>query len=155
MAYGFDFVNTKYNIETLTDICENHFLPMSDWRLICENQILTEEFIDKFYDYLDDGDCWFHISSCQNISEEFILKHEKKIRFVYVGKKQILSEEFILKNISRFSIESIIKNQTLSLNCINAYIERYPSHTSTFKCMFLYQKLDEELIADWGNKRFI
>lgn len=68
-----------------------------DWRYISTYQKLSEELIEKYSDRVD----WQWISCYQKLSEEFIEKHSDKVEWRYISKHQKLSHRFMIKFASK------------------------------------------------------
>jgi hypothetical protein len=76
------------------------------WQEVCKHQILSEESIEEFQDYVD----WKIVSAYQNLSEQFIDKWSEKLDWHIIGLYQKLSPTFIERHSDRFD------NNYLKLN---------------------------------------
>ena len=85
-----------------------------DWNGISFNQILSEEFIEKFTYKVN----WYNISGWQNLSEQFIEKFADKINWYIISQSQTLSEQFIEKFTDNLDWYNISRCQTLSKSFI-------------------------------------
>ncbi len=84
-----------------------------DWKQVCKNRVLSEEYILKHEDLFD----WNYISKYQNLSEEFIVKNHHKLNFKLISRYQNLSNKFIEKYKKILDTESLILNE--KLECYN------------------------------------
>lgn len=83
----------------------NEILEQCDWKSICRNKKLTEEFMNIFWEYLD----WNLVSTYQTISESFIEKHARLVNWKAISYHQKLSIEFIKKHINKLDRNAIEK----------------------------------------------
>jgi len=60
-----------------------------DWRDLCQEQNLSEDFIKEFQNYLD----WWTICFFQNLSKEFIIEFFDKIKFQAIIRNNMISDE--------------------------------------------------------------
>lgn len=86
----------QLTIEKIEDFI-NNIMPQLNinvsecWYIICSNQKLTEEFIEKYQDKLD----WSSISLFQDLSWDFLQKFSKKISLKNFSNNDCLNEELI------------------------------------------------------------
>lgn len=83
---------------------------VSEYDVISQNKILSEDFIEEHADKVN----WDYISIYQNLSENFIEKHQDKVNWLYITIHQNLSEDFIERNYDKLKISIICNFQNLS-----------------------------------------
>ena len=101
---------------------------------------IPEELINKNKAILENFD-WFNISSFFDLSEVFIVKHKKWVRWSYISIDQKLSESFITEYKDFVKWRYISKYQKLS----EEFIEKYKNLVD-WEYISKYQKLSEEFI---------
>ncbi len=118
---------------------------------------------------------WQAISSCQFLSERFIMENIHNLNFQKIVKTQILSEDFILKFIpqiekqnlwctvlryqslsERFIEENLLDKSDIIWSCIcmyqtlsESFMRKYPKKVD-FGILPYYQKLSDEFLWDFG-----
>lgn len=80
-----------------------------NWNDISKYRELSENFIEKFKDYID----WNEISRHQILSEDFIEKHKDNLEWGSISSNQILSEDFIKRNEDYVDWEKLSCNPSL------------------------------------------
>ncbi len=113
---------------------------------ICEYQQLSEHFMKKHFKDLDIN-CWFNISTFQNLSEDFIQRYNGYVSWNIISSCQILSENFIIKHRKSVNWQCISKSQKLSEKFIKAYIDKID-----FILISRYQQLSMDFILKYENK---
>lgn len=102
-----------------------------DWFDFCQRYLLTEDFIEKWIDYVN----WSQISRFQKLTEGFIEKWKDYVDWTYIIKKQNLSCGFLDKYFDRlfsvvntrgkhYLIDYIINHQKLEEWFIDKYFDR-------------------------------
>jgi len=124
---------------------EKTFVPDENpnWSYISQCQVLSEDFIEKFKDYVS----WNHISSYQVISETFIEKFKDKVNWYYTSHFQVLSEEFIEKFQDKVEWDNISHYQVLS----EEFIEQFQNKVK-WDNISSSQTLSEEFIEKFKDK---
>jgi hypothetical protein len=82
------------------------------WMWVCTRQKLSESFMYEFYHKMD----WYSVSSCQILSEKFISDNMHKLDKHSISHYQIMSEKFIRDNIDNLSIFWLLRNEKLNLS---------------------------------------
>ena len=103
--------------------------------IICEKQVLTEYFIETYYDHIH----WNKIWKFQNLSIDFIIKHINKVNWKDICKYQILNEYFIKKYYKKVYWNFIVIYQKLTDQFILEFIHLLNPHK-----IIKYQKISFE-----------
>jgi len=109
-------INFKYisRIKKLSEDFIAHFIRHYIYKLDSANisyyQILSEDFIKKYKNFVD----WYYISAVQILSEKTILEMQDKVNWTKISSYQKLSEEFIEDNLDRLDFYKVIEIQELS-----------------------------------------
>lgn len=77
-------------VQIPSDIWEKNYYSMIRWDLLCQYQVLTEDFMHSNSENLK----WDLISQYQTLSEDFIRKYEDKVDWKKIGEYQTLSDSF-------------------------------------------------------------
>ena len=116
---------------------------LCDWKNICKNKQLSENFIREFQDKVD----WLYISVYQKLSEDFIREFQYKVNWYRITINQKLSEKFIREFQNKVDWDNISKYQKLSEDFIREFKDKvYWDFVSS------YQKLSEEFIREFQYK---
>jgi len=129
----------------------NKFKDIIDWKLVCENCKLTEEFIDAHLDYI--APYWDSITKFQDhLSEEFLKEHEKDINWTIASETQTLSKELIDDHYTELDWRAVCKNQSLDEDIIDKYPSRLNWHNLLSNIKFTEDQLDkyfDNLKGEW------
>ena len=91
-----------------------------DWKNICKNKQLSENFIREFQDKVD----WLYISVYQKLSEDFIREFQYKVNWYRITINQKLSEKFIREFQNKVDWDNISKYQKLSEDFIREFKDK-------------------------------
>ena len=141
------------------------------WFDISRNNLLSEEFIDKYKDDLDikeiletkpnlsedfienniedygNWSSWFNICQNSKLSEDFMEKHKNNIHWSVVSSHQTLSEDFMLRNKDYLSWFDICQYQKLSIDFILGDAEPYVK--KSIKRLKMNKKIDQEKMKQY------
>ena len=112
------------------------------WRVISHTQKLSEDFIERYEDKL----CWWLMSMHQKFSESFMDRHSDKIEWAFASKYQCLTEFLIDKHVNDVDWNHISIYQNLS----EEFIERHEKHVY-WHYIYRYQKLSESFIDNHSS----
>lgn len=112
-----------------------------NWDEISADNILSEEFIEEFQDYVD----WTHISLYQKLSEDFIIKFQDKVNWVNICLMQNLSENFIRNFKHKVFWHNIFRVQKLSKEFIIEFYDTFVQYSESF---LMNEKIDEDIKED-------
>ena len=140
----FDTLNPKLStVDKFKDII--------DWKLVCENCKLTEEFIDGHLNYI--APYWDSITKFQeHLSEEFLKEHEKDINWAIASETQTLSKELIDDHYTELDWRAVCKNQSLDEDIIDKYPSRLNWHNLLSNIKFTEDQLNkyfDNLKGEW------
>lgn len=111
--YNFCYKNYKYSFWFAISECQlsKEFIIKHKnnihWTPLLGNNKVSEGLIEEFYHHIDEYPFnWYRLSETQNLSEDFIKKHENRIEIDLLFKRNVkscsnLSFDFILKNRSK------------------------------------------------------
>ena len=88
-----------------------------NWASICENNVLTTEFIDEFADYIQWNAVLFH----QQVSEDIIFKYGNEMDWSVISEHQFLSEEFMNENEEDLDWNLLCYKQEMSTDFIRKH----------------------------------
>lgn len=111
-----------------------------DWHSISSRQILSEDFIEKYKDYVD----WELVSCFQHLSEDFIEKHIDLLTFEFISHHQKLSEDFMERNSEYIDWPCISMTQRLSEDFIERHLEKINWYN-----ICRYQKISDAFLTKY------
>jgi len=135
-----EFIKKCFNIYYGDD--EQSKMNESDKCKLIENQVLSEEFIER-YKYLFNNEHWKLISKHQILSEGFIEGYENKVGWFTISKYQTLSEEFIKRNENKLFTKDMLSFQNVSSKYFSNNFKKIKYHG-----LLKVNKLSEETIRD-------
>lgn len=114
-----------------------------DWYRLCKEYKLSESFITKYQDKLDQN----NISCFQNLSEDFIIKHKDKLNWRWISRKENLSINFVKEFKNKLEWYYISQWKNLS----EEFIREFKNELDWSKISFNY-KFSEEFIEEMQDK---
>ena len=114
-----------------------------NWYHISTYQKLSEDFIREFKDNVD----WHYISRYQKLSEDFIREFNDKVEWKYISKCQKLLGDFIREFKDKVDWYYISIYQKLSEDFIREFTDKVD-----WFYISKYQKLSEDFIKEFGLK---
>lgn len=106
--YGWNHISKKTKLPM--NLIEK-YLKYLDLEIIFTFQNLTESFIEK---YAKHDLHWHHLSACQNLSENFLIKHKHKIHWynVYFFNRKVTKKKITNGNITYHKLYDNIRLYT-------------------------------------------
>lgn len=118
-----------------------------NWRRLCIDHKLSEEFIETFDNYVD----WTTVIRYQNLSEDFIRKYlDDKMFWPFTSQFQSLSENFIREFKDEVDWWNISENQILSWDFILEFEDKvnwnWISRHQPFIDDSTYKRINEDML---------
>lgn len=114
-------------------------LDIDEWRSCLINEQMSEDFIEKYIDYLD----MLYICIFQKLSEQFLERNIDGLDWWGISKNQILTDDFMRRHFSMLYTDIICVNQKLNEKFMHDYRNELDW---TLLCM--KQKMSEQFLED-------
>lgn len=113
-------------------------------RHICEQEKLTEEFMDEYSKYLD----WYLLSRYQDMSEKFIEKHLNEVKWNSILSRNMISEGFIRKYADDLNWTALTGSaMKFSTNFIREFEDKID-----FNRFFYQREVGQKVVEEFINK---
>ena len=126
--------------ETLTEDFMRKYSGYLNWKLLSQNQKMSEDFCLEFYDKID----WMTILNRGFISENFLRNHSNVIKWDYVSRSQMnLSIDFVRE------FQDKIEWRGFSFNHYNlpmSFLEEFKNKIDWTNLLYRTKNLDEEFV---------